>query len=1628
MMRNSIGLRSAALVAVAALLAGLFILLPGDGGDETAATPQAVVEQSTVVDGEASTDAVATSDGADTGTAADLVAPIDVVVPAESLETGPSAGGAVELSDEGQAAVSDLATILGGRLPASAGDEQASPAEPQLPATAPATAGDVSLVGPTDWRPGGPIEVALRIGGDQVQAVETLVAYDSDGLTFGGVDETAGQVQVLINDRGPGLAVAAYACGPATCDPTEATAPVTELQLRFVPETESTSHTIDVGTVRLVNADGSVADVEVAPIVVGDGAATDVPGARAWELAAATTVAAGAGASDLDHTLDGRIDQADLAEAVLAWHQVRREGSPCVIGASLARHDVNGDGCVDVADLRTVIGSDLLTFSGPLGSAAVTVPTPSGGSSATGVSVSGTWAAVAASGFAALAAQLDFDPYQWPSRVGATTHVVTVTSDEPDAQLNDGICANQNGECTLRAAILQSNADAGPNRIEFNIPGAGPHTIQLSAANGRLPVISDMTGGVTIDGYSQPGSSVNTHEEQFLADIRVQIAGIGVGDLDPVAFTITSPDNVIRGLAIHSAHWGVYLEEDFAERNHIVGNIIGTDVTASIDFGTVWASRGSGVFVSNGPKFNVFGTPDLADRNVFAGNASWGIRMDGGGTDGNIVWNNIFDLTPDGSDNLPNNGGIDVQWRAQYNVIGGLNVNEGNVFSGSNYTGVDFSHQATDNYILGNLMGTTLDGTSAPTYTTNTFGVILKDDAYGNYIIGNVISNSRDISTSFNNGRGEGIWGKHDYTGRNTIIDNYIGLTIDGQAAGSERHGIFVNGHDDIIENNVIAFNANGGVHITEYNGSGANADEETRFNRISKNSFYANGGLGIDINPVGQSTNDSGDGDTGPNDRLNFPEFTSVAVGSVSGTACAGCEVEIYLADGSNFTQGQVYLGTVVADGGGNFSYADAEIVDGKQVTALAIDTLNNTSEFTPAALIGTGGSGGGAGVAWTSLSGMSVTNIGGTDFAVTADNGVFNNSGADATSVAATFDVVAPAAGLYRIEALVYAPSGGSDSFWVAVDGDTGDGALWDMAGTGSGSGVDLVNDRNGADPVEYFLSEGSHTIRVALREDGAGIATVALVSTGVTAGGPPAGSRPPENEVITPPGTPASDGGRLETVTASVADGWTPVAFAGSFTDPVATCTVRYENNASPVVVRMQNLTGTGMELRLQNPGDQVTPVADTVDCLVAEAGAWNLPDGTAMQAFSVDLSTPDHIGSWNATQVNLSNTFASPMVVLGQVMTNNDAQWSQFWSRGNSQFNPPTPTRLQVGYHVGEDPNTSRAPETIGVIVLDASHGTLGGVEYEFGRTGDIVTGPTPATHTFSTAFAAAPTVGVVSQSAMDGNHGSWIYLNDPPTATGMDLLADEDQVLDAERTHPNEMAGYAVFASPLSLTWGATAGFQPGLVAHDDFDRDYEEFWGVAPFGGAWQHLFGETARQQFDTNGRGMAIVTPGKGYEALLGNVYQQDIDTTLIATVDTQPDANFDVNVHHRYTDSKNFLRARVRLQSDGSVRVQVVEVDNGVFTSLGAVNVGGLGFTAGQDLAIRVQTVGNGTSTMRIKVWDAAEAEPFGWSFETTTSAASLQTPGAAGLRFQIQSSSSVSSAIFSVDDVLMVEADS
>ena len=47
----------------------------------------------------------------------------------------------------------------------------------------------------------------------------------------------------------------------------------------------------------------------------------------------------------------------------------------------------------------------------------------------------------------------------------AAEFVVDSTTDAPDATPGDGVCATPSGRCTLRAAVMQSNASPGKNTI-----------------------------------------------------------------------------------------------------------------------------------------------------------------------------------------------------------------------------------------------------------------------------------------------------------------------------------------------------------------------------------------------------------------------------------------------------------------------------------------------------------------------------------------------------------------------------------------------------------------------------------------------------------------------------------------------------------------------------------------------------------------------------------------------------------------------------------------------------------------------------------------------------------------------------------------------------------------------------------------------------------------------------------------------------------------------------------------------------------------------------------------------------------------------------------------------------------
>src|SRR6187401_1100687 len=67
------------------------------------------------------------------------------------------------------------------------------------------------------------------------------------------------------------------------------------------------------------------------------------------------------------------------------------------------------------------------------------------------------------------------------------------------------INTDDTGVGSLRQAILDANALAGADTINFNIPGGGG--VRTITPQSTLPTI---TSPVTIDGYTQPGAAANT--------------------------------------------------------------------------------------------------------------------------------------------------------------------------------------------------------------------------------------------------------------------------------------------------------------------------------------------------------------------------------------------------------------------------------------------------------------------------------------------------------------------------------------------------------------------------------------------------------------------------------------------------------------------------------------------------------------------------------------------------------------------------------------------------------------------------------------------------------------------------------------------------------------------------------------------------------------------------------------------------------------------------------------------------------------------------------------------------------------------------------------------------------------
>ena len=434
------------------------------------------------------------------------------------------------------------------------------------------------------------------------------------------------------------------------------------------------------------------------------------------------------------------------------------------------------------------------------------------------------------------------------------THVVTTSVDVATG--------------SLREALVVATAG---DFVAFNIPGPGPHQIELSAP---LPAI-DRT--VFIDATSEPG-----FESTPLIEIT---PASGAPVMDGLQFVAGSENSVVRGLSVTGFtgpnraavlvdadnvtvedNWigvdpfgnangstdgirssaanttiqrnvvsgnlenGVRITSSAATGNVVTGNLIGTNVS-----GTAALANGAhGVLIEAGASGTVVGGVAVADRNIISGNGLDGIFVTGAATDNTTIHGNFIGTNASGTAALSNRRGITAELGTTSVQIGGavgssFDDGPGNVISGNLTTGISLNQAGADATVQGNRIGTNVAGTlplgngtgGIDVVTAAGFAAVIGTDGDGttDETEGNVISGNAGPGV-----RLAGIGG----AGGNTVAGNMIGVDVAGtQRLANAGDGVLVltnaniigsdlNGTSDELESNIIGANTGAGVMIVD--------------------------------------------------------------------------------------------------------------------------------------------------------------------------------------------------------------------------------------------------------------------------------------------------------------------------------------------------------------------------------------------------------------------------------------------------------------------------------------------------------------------------------------------------------------------------------------------------------------------------------------------------------------------------------------------------------------------------------------------------------------------------------------------------------------------------------------------
>jgi RHS repeat-associated protein len=257
------------------------------------------------------------------------------------------------------------------------------------------------------------------------------------------------------------------------------------------------------------------------------------------------------------------------------------------------------------------------------------------------------------------------------------------------------------------------------------------------------------------------------------------------------------------------------------------------------------------------------------------------------------------------------------------------------------------------------------------------------------------------------------------------------------------------------------------------------------------------------------------------------------------------------------------------------------------------------------------------------------------------------------------------------------------------------------------------------------------------------------------------------------------------------------WLTINFTKSYINPIVVAGPPTRNGGHPSVVRIQNVTATSFQIRIQE-WDYLDQwhMFENVSYIVVEKGRHNMPNGTVLEAGSIDL-----LNSTLKTK-NFLNAIPTLPAVFASVATFNDP------SAVTQRLKDVNQNSFRAKMQEEEANDGIHASETLNFIAMEKVAGTIGGFEY--------LVGTEMVNHKVSTLTSLGGYQNFfANMQTLNGGDTASVRMTGTPEEV-INFYIEEEKSEDNEMRHLHEEVAYLIFrpiviAPPITYTLTFTAG-------------------------------------------------------------------------------------------------------------------------------------------------------------------------------------------------------------------------